>query len=164
MTVMSSILDIVSRSLDTVTKWKGPVMGASYEEKSVWIQLVGLVLGLGAYFVIAGMMLAAGQRAMPAYAALFMVSVPAMVIFLIVGHAAAAIGAKPEGADERDRLISWRAEHRSSWLVATGVLGGVTCMVFGVDNVWTANLLLLSLALSELLSLSLRVVSYRRGV
>lgn len=139
-------------------------MGASFEEKSVWIQLAGLVLGLGAYFVVAGLMLAQGQRAMPAYAVLFMVSVIAMVIFLIVGHAVAAIVARPEGRDERDRLFTWRSEHHSSWLVATGVLVGVTCMVFGVDNIWTANLLLLSLALSECLGLVLRLVYYRRGM
>ena len=138
-------------------------MNASFEEKSVWIQLAGIVLGLGAYFVLAGRLLASGVREMPAYAALFMVAVVLMVIFLVVGHVLAAISGRREARDERDRLLTWRSEHNSSWVVATGVLAGVTLMALGVDDVWTANLLLLSLALSEVLGLVLRIVYYRRG-
>ena len=44
------------------------------------------------------------------------------------------------------------------------MLGAVTCMATGVDNVWTANLLLLSLALAEMLGFALKIVYYRRGV
>lgn len=139
-------------------------MGASFEERSVWIQLWGMVVGLGAYFILAGRMLAGGVREMSAFAALFLVSTGLMVVLLIVGHVVAALASRPEGRDERDRLISWRAEHNSSWVVATGVCGAVTCMVFRVENVWAANLLLLSLALSEVLGYVLRLVYYRRGV
>lgn len=139
-------------------------MNASFEEKSVWVQLVGIVVGLGAYFVIAGRLLAEGVLEMSAYVTLFAVSVVFMVILLIVGHIVAAISSRNERPDERDRLISWRAEHNSAWLVGVGVLGGVSMMAIGVSNVWTANLLLLTLALSEVLSLSLRMLYYRRGV
>lgn len=139
-------------------------MPASLEEKSVWIQLVALVLALGAYFAIAARLLAAGVREMPAFAALFTVAVVGLVILLIVGHVIAAIASRPEPRDERDRLIAWRAEHNSSWLVGVGVLAAVTAMVAGVDNVWTANLLLLALALSEILGFSLRLLYYRRGL
>jgi uncharacterized protein (DUF2252 family) len=76
----------------------------------------------------------------------------------------AALTSKVEGRDERDRLIAWKAEHRSSWLTAAGVLGAVTCIAAGVDNVWTANLLLLTLALSEVLGFVLQIAYYRRGV
>ena len=139
-------------------------MSMSFEEKSVWIQLVGMVLGLGAYFVVAGQMATSGVRAMPAYAAVFMVAVVAMVVFLIIAHILAAVIGKPEASDERDRLIAWRSEHNSSWIAAAGILAAVTCMVFGVDNVWTANILLLSLAVSEVLGFLLRIIYYRRGV
>lgn len=139
-------------------------MNASFEEKSVWVQLVGVVVGLGAYFVVAGRMLAAGVTALPAYAALFAVAVVLLVVLLIVGHALAALAGRPEGRDERDRLIGWRAESNSSWVLAAGVLTAVTGMIFAVDNVWVAHLLLLSLVLSEVLGLALRLVYYRRGV
>lgn len=139
-------------------------MTASFEEKSVWIQLVCAMLGLSAYFVIAGRMLASGITALPAYAALFGVAVALMVVLLVAGHVVAAIASRPEGRDERDRLIGWRAESNSGWLLATGVLGAVVGMLLGIENVWTANILLLSLFLSEILGYALRLVYYRRGV
>ncbi len=139
-------------------------MSTSFEEKSVWIQLICMVIGLGAYFIRAAIMFSNGVREMPAFAALFMVATVFMVIMLIIGHIIAVIARKPEGRDERDRLISWRAEHNSSWVLAVGVFTAVTCMTFSIDNVWTANLLLLSLGLSEVLGLILQLVYYRRGV
>jgi uncharacterized protein (DUF2252 family) len=87
-----------------------------------------------------------------------------MVVLMVIAYAVAALTTKVEGRDERDRLIAWKAEHRSAWLTAVGVLGAVTCMAAGVDNVWTAHLLLLSLALSEILGFVLQLVYYRRGV
>ncbi len=139
-------------------------MSASFEEKSVWIQLGAMTLGLGAYFVFAGRMLASGVREMSAFASLFVLSVVVMVVLLVVAYSVAALTGRVEGRDERDRLISWKAEHRSAWVIAVGVLGAVTCMAAGVDNVWTANVLLLSLAISEMLGFVLQIVYYRRGV
>lgn len=139
-------------------------MAASFEEKSVWVQLISMVLGLGVYVVVAGMMIANGVTAMPAYAALFMVATVLMVILLIAGHIVAAVSGRVEGRDERDRLIEWRAEHHSSWLLAVGVLVAVMGMVCAVDNVWNAHVLLLSLIFSELLGFILRLVYYRRGL
>lgn len=138
-------------------------MSASFEEKSVWVQLIAMLIGLGCYAVAAGRLLAAGVREMPAFAALFAVAVVFMVILLIVGHIIAAVTGAPEAADERDRVIAWRAEHRSSWLVAVGVLSAVVCLALNVPPVWVANLLLLSLALSEMLGFVLRLAAYRRG-
>lgn len=164
MVSMSCILDIMSNTQDSVVPVREPSAGLSFEEKSVWIQLLAMLAGLGGYFVVAGRLLASGERGMAAYAALFLVATAAMVVLMVVAYAAAALVAKPGPADERDRVIAWRAEYRSSWLVAAGVLGGVACMAAGVPNVWTANLLLLSLAGSEVLGFVLQLVAYRRGV
>ena len=139
-------------------------MSASFEEKSVWVQLGAMVIALGAYFVAAGGMLASGVRGMEAYAGLFLVAVVVMVVLLIVGHGVAAVTGRVEGRDERDRLIAWKAEHRSGWVTAAGALGAVACLAAGVDGVWAANLLLVSLALAHVLSFSLQIVYYRRGV
>ena len=86
------------------------------------------------------------------------------MIVLAAGHVAVAIASRPEGRDERNRLIAWRAESHSGWLLATGVLAGITGMVLSMPNVWTAHLLLFSLFLSETLKLALQLVYYRRGV
>ncbi len=139
-------------------------MGASFEEKSVWIQLVGMTLGLGAYFFVAGRMLLSGVTAMPAYAAVFMVATALMVVFLVAGHLVAALASRPEGRDERDRLIEWKSESGSSWILAVGVLGAVTGMCFSVSIVWIANALLVSLFLSEIAGYVLRLAYYRRGM
>lgn len=139
-------------------------LGASFEERSVWIQLFSMALVLGGYFFVAGQMLSQGVTALPAYAAVFTVSVILMVVVLVTGHVAVAIASRPDGRDERDRLIEWRAESNSGWVVATGVIAGIICMVVSVPNVWTAHLLLLSLFLSELLKLVLQLVYYRRGM
>lgn len=139
-------------------------MGASFEEKSVWVQLFATVLALGAYFVVAGRMFWAGVTALPAYVPLFAVAVVLMVVLLVVGIVVAAISGRPEGRDERDRLIGWRAESNSGWLLAVGVLGAITAMIFSIEIVWIAHLLLLSLLGSEVLGQVLRLVYYRRGM
>ena len=140
------------------------LMSASFEERSVWIMLFSMSLVLGGYFLVAWRMLSQGVTLLPAYVPVFGVAVTLMVVVIVAGHVAVALASRPEGRDERDRLIEWRAESRSGWLVATGVLAGVTGMVASVPNVWTAHLLLLSLFLSELLKLVLKIVYYRRGM
>lgn len=139
-------------------------MGTSFEEKSVWIQLAGVGVGLLAYLVVAGRLLAGGVREMPAFAAVLALATILVVGVVVAGHVLAAVVGRREDRDERDRLIEWRAEHGSSWVLAAGVCGAVACMILGVENVWTASVLFVSLALSELMGLGLRLVYYRRGV
>lgn len=140
------------------------MLDVSFEEKSVWIQLLALVGGLGTYFVFAGMMLARGELALPAYAPLFTAALIFMVLLLAFGHAVAALTRKPEPADERDRLIGWKSEARSSWLLSTGVIAGLTGLLLSVPAAWIAHILLGSMFLCEVLALSLRLKYYRRGL
>ena len=160
---MSYILDIMSNIQVKPDSLVGPV-SASFEERSVWIQLFSMALVLGGYFLVAWRMLAQGVTALPAYVPVFGVAVILMVIVIVAGHVAVALASRPDGRDERDRLIEWRAESNSGWLVATGVLAGISGMVLSVPNVWTAHLLLFSLFLSEVLKLALQLVYYRRGM
>lgn len=135
----------------------------SFEERSVWVQLVGLGLVLGGYFASVGPMLARGVTHMAPYIAVFAVCLVLLIVVEIVGHIVAAVVGTPEDADERDRLIGWKAEARSSWVLGVGVFGAIGMLAFGVEAVWVANGLLLSLFASEMLKLVLQVVSYRRG-
>ena len=61
---------------------------------------------------------------LPAYVPVFVVAVVFMVVVIVVGRIVAALAGRPDGRDERDRQIGWRAESNSGWLVATGVLTG----------------------------------------
>jgi predicted membrane channel-forming protein YqfA (hemolysin III family) len=160
---MSYIFDTMSNvqvKNEVAVRW----MGASFEERSVWIQLFSMVLILGGYFFVAWQMLSVGVTALPAYAPVFGVAVALMVIVMVAGHAAVAIASRPEGRDERDRLIEWRAESNSGWLVGAGVILGICAMIASVPNAWTAHLLLMSLFLSEVLKCVLQLVYYRRGM
>jgi len=136
----------------------------SFEEKSVWVQLISLLVVLGGYFLVSGFMLARGVVVLAPYIPLFIVSVVLLVIVLVVGHILAAVTGTPEKRDERDRLIGWRAESNSSWILAVGVFGALNAIAFSVAPVWIAHILLASLFASEAMKLTLQIVYYRRGV
>jgi hypothetical protein len=136
----------------------------SFEEKSVWVQLLATAIALIAYLLIAANMLASGVREMAAFGALFIVATIFLVVLLVAGFVVAALSGRQEASDERDRLIAWRAEYNSSWLLATGVLGAIVCMLLGVENAWTANVLIALLFAAEMIGFALRIVYYRKGM
>lgn len=136
----------------------------SFEEKSVWIQLISLIVGLGAYFVVAGSMLFGGVSVLVAYMPLFAVAVAFIVAVNVAGHIALAVAGRTDGPDERDRLIRWRAESSSSWILGAGVIVAIGCMTLSVGEVWVAHLLLLSLFIAEVAKDIVQIVYYRRGI
>ncbi len=139
-------------------------MDASFEEKSVRIQLIGTGLGLGLYFVLAGPMLFGGVTALPVYVPLFIAAVILIVVINAAGHAAAALFNRDRERDERDRLIGWRAESNSSWILGAGVILAILGMIVSLETVWIAHLLLFSLFLSEVAKNVSQLVYYRRGL
>ncbi|MGP1345659.1 MAG: hypothetical protein ACTS3F_03190 [Phycisphaerales bacterium] len=136
----------------------------SFEERSVWVQLVSLLVVMGGYLLAAGWMMARGMHSVAGYVATFLVASGLLVVVLILGHIVAAVVGKPEKPDERDRIIGWRAEAHSSWLLGVGVLAGVGLLALGVPTVWAVHTLLLSLFGSEVLRLALQALYYRRGI
>ncbi len=136
----------------------------SYEERSVWVQLVSLCVVFAGYMAVSISMMAKGVLHLAPYVAVFMTAVVLLVVMMVVGHAAALLFGKPEKADERDRQIGWRAESNSSWLLGAGVFAAITAMCFGIETVWIAHVLLGSLFASEILKLALQIVYYRRGM
>ena len=139
-------------------------MDASFEEKSAWIQLVAMAGALGAYFAIAGIMLANGITVLAAFVPLFIASVVLLVVALTVGHLVAAIVRRPEPADERDRLIAWRSEANAAWIVGVGALLAVGLLTIGTERVWVAHMLLISLFAAELAKNAFQIRFYRAGV
>ena len=139
-------------------------MDTSFEEKSVWIQLLSLVVGLGGYLVAAGLMLSNGISALPAFVPVFAVAIALIVAINIAGHVVAAVAGRADQPDERDRLIGWRAESRSSWILGVGVIAAIIALIGSVGGVWIAHLLLISLFASEAVKEVLQIVYYRRGI
>jgi len=139
-------------------------MNASFEEKMAWITLVSLALVFGLYFVVAARMISVGVTALVAFVPLLLWVVTALVLVLAAAATVVAIASRPEGRDERDRLIEWRAGSNSGWVLAAGVVAGIAALAVSVESVWVAHLLLLSLLVSELLKSALQLLYYRRGV
>lgn len=139
-------------------------MNTTYEERSVVVQLVSLVLVLGGYFVAAGQMMARGELSLTAYMPLFVGAIVLMVVVLVLGHILALFYGMPEKQDERDRLINWRADSNGGYVLEAGVLITLIGMAFGIESVWAAHLLLQALLLHEIVKLSMRLYYYRRGV
>jgi riboflavin synthase alpha subunit len=139
-------------------------MHASFAEKSVWIQLISLAVGLALYVVGAGSMLLDGVSVLTAYMPVFAVAVVFIVAVNVAGHIALAVASRPDGPDERDRLIGWRTESVSSWILGAGVLIAIGGMTLSVGEVWVAHLLLLSLFLAEITKDIAQLVYYRRGM
>ncbi|MCH9680027.1 MAG: hypothetical protein K0V04_01235 [Deltaproteobacteria bacterium] len=138
-------------------------MSTSFEHKSVWITLVSLIVVLVAYSIPAGYLLASGITIMAPYVGLFIAAVVLQIVIMIFGHIAAALVSRPEEADERDRLIEWRSEHYSSWVLGAGVFMAMMLLATPIAKVWPTHLLLVSMFLAEILKATLRLVSYRRG-
>ncbi len=139
-------------------------MSASFEEKSAWITLISLLVVSIVYFVVAAGMRSAGITVLVGYVPLFVAVVVLLVLILIVGHVAVAIASRPEGRDERDQLIEWRAESNSAWVLGAGVLAALFGLVVSLDSVWIAHLLVLSLLISELVKSVSQLFYYRRGL
>lgn len=136
----------------------------SFEEKSVWVQLVSLVVVLGGYFVLSGVMMANGVTLLAPFVPVFIAATVLLIIVMALGHVVAAFTGKVEKRDERDRLIGWRAESNSSWLLGSGAFFAITALIIGIEPVWVVHLLLASMLLSEVLKLALQLVYYKRGV
>jgi hypothetical protein len=139
-------------------------MNASFEEKSVWITLLSMVAIFGFYSYAAANMLSAGVTEAAPFVGLFAAVTVLLVIVLVAGHVVVAIASRPDGRDERDRLISWRAEHNSSWLLATGVVAAIFGLALPIKPAWIANGLLMALVLSEVLAHALKLYYYRQGM
>lgn len=139
-------------------------MSSSFQEKSVYVQLAAILLGAAVYCLIAAKLFGQGVTLVAAYLPLLAISVVFTVIVLVAGQVVAVLTSRQENRDERDTRICWRAEHRTGWILAVGVLGGVTALGFSVEPLWVAHLLLLSLYLSEAAACILKLTYYRRGV
>jgi len=139
-------------------------MNVSFEEKNVWIQFISMVITFAAYLAVAGYMISAGVEHLQPYAAVFAVSVVAMVIIMVLGYIIAAITGRVEKRDERDRIIGWRAQSNSAWMLAAGIFTALCLMLASVKPLWVAHLLLISLYASQLMEYAFQLLYYRKGM
>lgn len=136
-------------------------MVTSFEEKSAWVQLLGLGVVMGGYLAISANKMAQGVTTIGTYVPIFVGAIVLLIIVQIIGHILAAMTGPAEPRDERDRLISWRSEANASWVLGLGAFGAITALILNATPVWTAHILIAALYASEMLKLALQAVYYR---
>jgi len=139
----------------------------SFREKSAWISLL-LYLGIyGFYFGQVAVALTRGQADGAHFLGLFWQSVVMFVVATIVLTIIAAVLAPKDAQapqDEREKLITLKANSASGYVLASGVVLVIGAVFYGADEFLTLNLLFFALVLSEVYKVAAQLVLTRRGV
>lgn len=136
----------------------------SFREKSAWITLVTVGICFGVYFGC----IAAGGVSPRGFGAvhLLLLCVTALVVLQIGAHLiAAALAPKDARAprDERERLITWRAQSLGYYVAMVGVLGLGAPAHVGHPVPDLLNFALLAVVIAALVVAVAQIVMYRRG-
>lgn len=139
----------------------------SFEEKSTWIVLAAVLIAYGQYFfnlaVQSPWLLETTVNI--EYRVQMFGTVMALVAIIVAAHIAIAIFAPgaSDQVDERDREITRRGEYIGGYVLSVAALSAMGMAMYEQEHFWIANLLLLGLVLSEMVSNSVKLVIYRRG-
>ncbi|MGB7860536.1 MAG: hypothetical protein WBM90_08570 [Acidimicrobiia bacterium] len=137
----------------------------SFQEKSTWTMLVLVVGVYGWYFFTILAQVGTEDVTDIAYRGMMLVTVIVLVVLAAAIHIVLAV-ASPDSADksdERDKEINRFGEYVGGYVLGTGAVIAMGMAMFEVDYFWIANVILLSLVLSEITSALTKVVLYRRG-
>ena len=141
-------------------------MSMSFQEKSLWVSLAGLVLAFGGYFYSAfATMLPTpvAKDVLPQHAGLFIAATLVLVVILVAGHVVMALLDRRTDADERDRSIELRGGKYGSYVLATGVCLALCTVPVPQCNAVMAHVLLGSWVLAQGVEIISQLVIYRRG-
>ncbi|MCW5590887.1 MAG: hypothetical protein KIS74_02205 [Burkholderiales bacterium] len=136
-------------------------MDMSFKEKSLWVQLLGL-LGVYAWY-FATVLPAAAPSVMPQHVVLFAVAVGYLVAVQGAGHIVIAVFDPRDDTDERDRLIALKGAYAGSWVLAAGVFTALYAAIGTEGNFLFTHLLLASWVLSCLVEIAAQLYLYRHG-
>lgn len=138
-----------------------------FREKSAWISLL-LYLGIyGFYFTQVATALTRGEADGTHFLALFGQSVVMFVIATIVLTVVAAVWAPKDAQapkDEREKLITLKANSASGYVLSASVVLVIGVLFYGADDFLTINLLFFALVASEIYKTATQLVLYRRGI
>src|SRR5262249_20911626 len=137
-----------------------------FKEKSAWISLVTYAVVFGGYFLTVARVWdddwAQGQSL-----GLMIGAVVALVILAIIFNVALALFNPREAnarADEREVMISLKAERLASYTLSAGVVCLIGALLIGWNPFLVANLLLGAMVIAELVKAISQIVFFRRGV
>ena len=138
----------------------------TFQEKSQWVQLVGLLVAFGGYFQSAWLTILptpAAKDILPHQAGLFMAATILLVVILVVGHIVVIIFDQDTETDERDRLIEFKGERWGSFVLASGVFISLCTAVVTEGNAIMAHVLLGFWVLAQIIDCAAQIIIYRRG-
>lgn len=144
----------------------------SFQEKSIAASLFTTLVVWGFYFYEMFQARMADDLTFASVKGLLIVAMLLTIVISVVVHSVVAAGSAltgegddlPPPHDERDRTISYKATHISSYLLGAGIVSTVLVAVFSNRLVPTVNTLLAFFVLSEILRYALQLLYYRRGV
>ena len=141
-------------------------MSMTFQEKSLWVTLAGLLVAFGGYFYSAYLTILptpASKDVMPHQAGLFIGATALLVFILVAGHIVVALLDRRTDPDERDRSIELRAGRCGSLVLATGVFIALCTALMTEGNAIMAHVLLGFWVIAQSVEIVFQLVLYRRG-
>lgn len=135
----------------------------AFQEKTLWLMLVGLVAAFGFYFTaVLGVPLRTAN-VMPHQVVFFTLAIVLLVVTQVVGAIVLAILDRRTEPDERDRLIGLTGARNSGYVLATGVFCALCTALLNDGNFLFTHVLLGFWVAAQLVEIVSRLYLYRRG-
>jgi hypothetical protein len=141
-------------------------MSISFQEKSLWVSLAGLLVAFGGYFhSVLSTVLPTPQAkdVLPHQAGLFIAATVVLVVILVLGHTVIALLDRRTERDERDRLIELRGGRYGAVVLSAGVFFALCAAPLTEGNAVMAYVLLGSWVLAQGVEIVSQLVMHRRG-
>lgn len=136
-------------------------MNVSFQEKSLWLMLISLMLGFGFYFVT--VLPTTTVNLMPDHVVFFVLAVVILVITQVVGHIIIVAFDHHPKTDERDQLIELKGTRNGAYALATGVFLALCAALVTEGNFIFTHVLLGFWVLAQLVTMASQLFLYRRG-
>ena len=140
----------------------------SFREKSAWVTLFSVLICFGAYFAELFGGFAGGRHHFGGVGSLhlLLMSVLGLAILQITLTMIAALTTPKAGrglADERERLIQWRAQSLGYHVLIVLAVGLFAPAFFGHRGIEMANFALLAVVIATLTVAVAQIIMFRRG-
>ena len=148
-------------------------MNTSFYERITWVQRIAMSAVLLVTAAWVWRMMVQGQTDIASYAWVYLIAFGVLVVAIVAGAITVSILSVVVGkedpdtidrSDERDKVIDWRADACTSWVVGIGVVAALILLAVEASPVWVANALVAASYLSAIAKNTLQLYWYRNGM
>jgi hypothetical protein len=136
-------------------------MSLSFQEKSLWLMFVSLIVAFSFYF--ATVLPTDAVNVMPHQVVLFTLAIVLLVIVQVAGHVIIAIMDRQTKTDERDKLIALKGTRNAAYTLAVVVFCALCVALLTPGNFIFVHVLLGGWVLAQLVEIGSQLFLYRRG-